>query len=46
MACSALAQVGEGGREPLQWKKTSARRSLERRLIDAHIGRSPLCDFD
>ena len=32
----------------LQWEEDErARRSLERRLIDAHIGRfKPLCDFD
>lgn len=43
-------QVGEAEwvAQLLQWEEDErARRSLERRLIDAHIGRfKPLCDFD
>jgi DNA replication protein DnaC len=48
-----LAHWSEVGAEPwveplLQWEEQErARRSLERRLAEAHIGRfKPLCDFD
>ena len=48
-----LAHWPEVGAEPwveplLQWEEQErARRSLERRLAEAHIGRfKPLCDFD